>query len=86
MTTVKDPRVTVIMACHNSSAYVDEAIRSVLGQTLGDLELILIDDCSTDHTREIAARYQAQDKRVSVISLPVNSGAAVARNAGIRVA
>jgi glycosyltransferase involved in cell wall biosynthesis len=74
------------VACHNSSAYLDEAVNSVLGQTLGDLEVILIDDCSTDNTLEIAARYQAQDDRVSVISLPVNSGPATARNAGIRAA
>src|SRR6266853_2209568 len=82
----RDIRVTVLMACHNSSAYLDEAVNSVLSQTLGDLELILIDDCSTDNTLEIAARYEAQDDRVSVISLPVNSGPATARNAGIRAA
>lgn len=74
------------MACHNSSAYLEEAVRSVLCQTLGDLELILIDDCSTDDTLEIAKRYQAQDDRVSIIALPAKSGAAAARNAGIRVA
>lgn len=74
------------MACYNSSLYIDEAISSVLAQTLGDLELILIDDCSTDNTLEIANRYKEQDGRVSVLSLPVNSGAAIARNAGILVA
>lgn len=82
----KEVRVTAIMACHNSSAYLDEAVKSVLGQTLGDLELILIDDLSTDNTIEIAYKYQRQDDRVSVISLPVNSGPATARNAGIRAA
>lgn len=79
-------KVTVIMACHNSSAYLDEAANSVLGQTLGGLELIFIDDCSTDGTGEITARYQAHDDRVSTISLPENSGPAAARNAGIRAA
>lgn len=79
-------KVSVIMACHNSSAYLDEAVSSVLVQTLGDLELILIDDCSTDNTLEIAKCYQVQDNRVSVLSLPVNSGPATARNAGIRTA
>jgi glycosyltransferase involved in cell wall biosynthesis len=74
------------MACHNSSAYLDEAVTSVLVQTLGDLELILIDDCSTDNTLEIAKRYQVQNDRVSVLSLPVNYGPATARNAGIRAA
>ena len=78
--------VSVIMACHNSAAYLDEAISSVLGQTLGDLELILIDDCSSDNTLEIAERYRSMDDRVSILSLPVNSGPAIARNAGIRAA
>lgn len=79
-------KVSVIMACHNSSAYLDEAVNSVLRQTLEDLELILIDDCSTDDTLEIAKRYQKQDERVSVLSLPINSGPAIARNTGFRAA
>lgn len=79
-------KVSVIMACHNSSAYLDEAVSSVLSQTLGDLELILINDCSTDNTLEIAMRYQAHDDRITVISLPMNSGPATARNVGIRAA
>ncbi len=83
---LQDIRVTVIMACHNSSAYLDEAVRSVLDQTLGNLELILIDDCSTDNTIEIGKHYQIEDDRVSVIALPVKSGPACARNAGIRLA
>lgn len=74
------------MACHNSSAYLDEAISSVLIQTLGDLELILINDCSTDNTLGIAKRYQRKDDRVLVLSLPINSGPAVARNVGIQIA
>ena len=81
-----DIKVSVVMACHNSSPYLDEAVTSVLGQTLGDLELILIDDGSTDETLEIANRYRFGDSRVSVISLSANSGPAAARNAGIRIA
>lgn len=82
----RDIKVSVIMACHNSSAYLDEAVRSVLSQRLGDLELILIDDCSSDNTREIAKRYQEQDNRVSVLPLTENLGPAAARNLGIRAA
>lgn len=79
-------KVSVIMACHNSSAYLDEAVSSVLIQTIGDLELIVIDDCSTDDTLEIAEHYQMRDDRVLVLSLPENSGPAIARNIGIRIA
>jgi Glycosyltransferases involved in cell wall biogenesis len=79
-------KISVIMACHNSSAYLDEAVSSVLNQTLGDLELILIDDFSSDNSIEIAKRYQLQDARVRVLSLPSNFGPATARNTGIRIA
>jgi succinoglycan biosynthesis protein ExoO len=74
-----DIKVSIIMACHNSSRYLDEAVRSVLGQTLGDLELVLIDDGSTDSTLEIANCYRALDSRVSVLSLPTKSGPADAQ-------
>lgn len=74
------------MACHNSSAFLREAINSALSQTLSNLELILIDDCSTDNTLEIAKSYSVQDDRVLVLSLSVNSGPATARNTGIQVA
>jgi glycosyltransferase involved in cell wall biosynthesis len=76
-------RVSVVMACHNSSRYLDDAAQSILNQTLVDLELILIDDGSTDSTLAIASRYRDQDDRVSVLSLPENSGPAIARNCGI---
>ena len=80
------PKVSVIMACHNSSTCLDEAINSVLSQALDDLELILIDDYSIDNTLEITMRYQVEDDRITVISLPKNSDPAAARNAGIGAA
>lgn len=79
-------KVSVIMACHNSSLYLDESVKSILNQTLRDLELILVDDCSVDNTLEIARRYELQDRRVRVLALPVNSGPSAARNAGIQIA
>lgn len=79
----QDIKVSVIMACHNSSCYLGQAVSSVLGQTCAALELILVDDCSEDNTLEISKRYQINDDRVSVLSMPINSGPAAARNAGI---
>ncbi len=78
--------LSVIMACHNSASFLDEAIASVLNQTLRDLELILVDDSSTDNSLEIARSYEEQDDRVSVLSAPASSGPGPARNAGISVA
>jgi glycosyltransferase involved in cell wall biosynthesis len=82
----QDHLISVIMACHNSSRFLDEAVTSVLGQTHSELELIVIDDSSTDDTLEIANRYQSRDTRVTVLALPTRSGPAAARNAGIRAA
>jgi glycosyltransferase involved in cell wall biosynthesis len=78
--------VSVIMACYNSSAYLDEAINSILSQTFHNFELIIVDDCSVDNTIKIANYYKSQDDRILVLPLPTNSGAASARNAGIQIA
>ena len=58
------PAVSVLMSVHNGAPWVRDAVASVLAQTAGDLELIVIDDGSTDTTREILAR--ARDPRVRV--------------------
>ncbi|NPV60598.1 MAG: tetratricopeptide repeat protein, partial [Actinobacteria bacterium] len=55
---------SVLMPAYNHEEYVAEAIESVLGQTFGDLELIVIDDCSRDATPDIVRRYAAADSRV----------------------
>lgn len=78
--------VSVIMPVYNSSRYLGEAIESVLGQSYEALELILIDDASSDESVTIIHSYQAKDPRVHLIALEENQGAAVSRNAGLRQA
>lgn len=80
------PLVSIITPLFNSEAYLTETIDSVREQTFTDWELILIDDCSLDCSREIAEGFAAIDKRVRIICLSENSGAAVARNLGIKEA
>jgi glycosyltransferase involved in cell wall biosynthesis len=75
------PQVSVIMPAYNAAAFLREAMHSVLNQTLRDLELIVIDDASSDDTAGIA--MSISDPRVVLIRLPSNSGAVGARNAGI---
>jgi glycosyltransferase involved in cell wall biosynthesis len=77
--------ISVVMPAYNTEAFIGEATESILRQTHQDLELIIVDDGSTDGTAEIIARYQAEDSRVRVVSQP-NSGVAAARNAGIAIA
>ena len=75
-------KVSVIMPCYNASAYLREAIESVRTQSYKDWELLIIDDGSTDDSREIATEYAIKDKRIQLIEQP-NSGACRARNNGI---
>jgi GT2 family glycosyltransferase len=77
--------VSVIIPTFNRSVLLAEAIDSVLGQTHGDLEVVVVDDGSTDGTEEIVAQYVARDPRVRYRRQP-NAGAAAARNAGLTLA
>lgn len=77
--------ISVIVPVYGVEKYVAECIESILGQTYGDLEVILIDDGSPDHSGEICDRYAQADSRVLVLHQK-NGGAAAARNAGLAVA
>jgi glycosyltransferase involved in cell wall biosynthesis len=73
--------VTVVIPAYNAEAHLRRAIDSVLAQTHGDLELLVVDDGSTDRSRELAE--SVDDRRISVVSGP-NRGPSVARNIGLR--
>lgn len=77
--------VSVILPVHNGERYLAEAIQSVLAQTHANLELIAVDDGSTDSTPEILARFVNLDRRVRVISQP-NKKLPAALNAGLAAA
>ncbi len=79
------PLVTVIMPVYNTEAYVSDAISSILRQTLTDLELICVDDGSTDRSRIICESYASDDERVCVIAQE-NSGQGHARNRALDMA
>ncbi len=78
------PAVTALIPVYNGAEYLGQAIASILGQSLRDFELVVVDDGSTDRTPEVLRNYS--DPRLRVISLPQNCGIARARNAGIDVA
>jgi glycosyltransferase involved in cell wall biosynthesis len=77
------PKVSVIMPVYNGADYLAAAIESVLGQSYTELELIVIDDCSTDGSA-LVVQYFSRDSRVIYIKNDVNSGASASRNNGIR--
>ncbi len=79
--------VTVVVAAYNASATLDRALRSALNQTHRGVEVLVVDDASTDGTLEVAHQYARQDSRVRVVPRPYNSGGVGApRNNGIESA
>ena len=79
-------KIAIIVPMYNSAQYIEDTVGSVLAQTYEDWTLILVDDCSTDQTRDVADRMAAADRRISVLSTGKNSGPAHARNIGIQYA
>lgn len=80
------PLVSVVMPVYNSERFLRQAIDSVLNQTYQNIELIAVDDCSTDNSLQLLTEYQKKDGRVCVIKQERNSGVAHARNRGIQLA
>lgn len=78
--------VSIVMPAYNAAAYIEEAIRSALAQTLAEIELLVVDDASTDATAAIAATLAATDPRVRLLRQPRNSGPSACRNLGMAVA
>ena len=79
-------RVTVLVAAYNAEKYLEACLDSLVNQTLKDIQIVCIDDASTDSTPEILNKYEAQDSRIKILQRKENAGKAVARNMGIEVA
>lgn len=80
-----NPLVSVVIPVYNAGPYLEKCLDSVLGQACGSLEVICVDDGSTDDSAEILARYKERDSRIVVLSQE-NCGQSVARNKGLAVA
>ncbi len=79
------PKVSIIVPVYNVENYLERCIDSLRNQTLADIEIILVDDSSTDSSLEICQRAAEEDCRIKVIH-KVNEGAGKARNAGLEMA
>ncbi len=75
-------KVSVIVPVFNVEAYLNESLDSILNQTLNDIEIICINDGSTDNSLNILETYAKKDKRIKIISKE-NEGQGVARNVGL---
>ena len=73
---MNNPDISVVMPAYNAMNFIADAVNSVLKQSLFDLELIVVDDCSTDDTWNIISRIAEVDSRLKIIKLDDNSGSA----------
>ena len=80
------PRLTVLLTAWNAAATIDRAIDSVLQESSLPLELVVVDDGSSDGTAEVVAQVAARDPRVVLERLPANVGVSEARNRGLVLA
>ena len=77
--------VSIIMPSYNTGRFIKETIEAVLAQSYTNWELLIVDDCSTDHTDHVVAEY-LPDQRIRYIKNEKNSGAAASRNRALREA
>lgn len=78
--------ITVALAVFNTEYYLSECLESILNQTYTDLDVLCIDDCSTDNSLSILKKYREQDNRIRIIERKANEGLAVVRNHSIKEA
>lgn len=76
-----NPLVSIIIPCYNTEAFIEDAIKSAINQTYKNIEIIIVDDASTDKSLEIISSIK--DSRIRFIHLDTNKGIANARNVGL---
>lgn len=77
------PKISVIIPVYNVEAYLSECLDSVINQTFKDIEIICVNDGSTDNSLDILRTYAEKDPRIKVIN-QTNQGLSAARNTGIK--
>lgn len=83
---MSQPKVSVIIPVHNAGKYFEECLISVVNQTLTDIEIILVLDCPTDGSDEIAERFASQDRRIKLLYNKENLHTGFSRNRGVEAA
>ncbi|GAB6927492.1 hypothetical protein JCM10914A_14750 [Paenibacillus sp. JCM 10914] len=83
---VDKPKITVIMPVYNAQDVITTALESVINQTWDNLEIIIVDDCSTDSTAQIIEKYMSKDARIRFLKQEENKGAYTARNLALQIA
>lgn len=76
------PKVSIIVPVHNSAGTLERCIRSIKEQTLKDIEIILVENCSTDNSAELCRQFASEDSRIRVLQTDI-ADLSTARNAGV---
>ena len=79
-------KISVIIPIYNKEKFLAKCIESVINQTLKDIEIICLNDCSTDNSLTILEKYSKIDDRIKIVNFEKNQGASYARNKGIDIA
>ncbi len=85
-TAISTPKVSIIIPVYNVEKYLRKALDSVINQTLKELEIICIDDCSTDNSLAILKEYAKKDNRIVILEQKVNQGQGIGRNRALDIA
>ena len=80
------PKISVIVPVYNTEKYLPATLKFIAEQTFSDMEIIFVNDCSTDNSLALLQEYASNDKRVKILNNEKNSGAAISRNKGIEAA
>lgn len=83
---IEQPLVSIILPVFNGAKFIKTSIESILNQTWGNIELLVVDDCSTDETVSIINEYAHKDSRVHLLQTMTNGGAYAARNMALKAA
>ena len=78
-------KVSIVVPVYNAEKYLDQCVTSIMGQTYRHLEIILVNDGSTDHSLEICRKYAETDERITVVE-QINQGVVKARKTGVEAA
>jgi len=82
----KDIKVSVIVPVYNGEKWLNRCLRSLVNQTLKEIQIICVNDCSTDNSLAILQQYVKKDKRIMIKNLKKNGGESIARNNGLKIA
>lgn len=83
---MNDIKISVIVPVYNTEKYLKKCLESIINQNFQDIEIIIINDCSTDNSLNIIKEYMKQDGRIILVNKKINEGVSIARNLGMKLA